>query len=232
MSQRENNDARRGDFFKAKLEKPQARMRMMGSGQGFSLIELLAVIAIVGILAAILIPVAASVRESMYTAKCQSNLRQIGGGLNMYLQDNNNVFPGPLIGLQPTFYTSTTSNSLAYFIAPYLSLPAPTTKKQYCEVFACPAALAETPLEDDPRSYLIPLSHKTGYLFGYSAGEQEPKTLQYAYEKNPSEVWILRDRGEIDESTGEEINRHKSGNNHLFLDGSVRLYDGVFGEDE
>lgn len=44
----------------------------------FTLIELLTVIAIIGILAAILIPVVGAVRESARNAQCVSNLRQIG----------------------------------------------------------------------------------------------------------------------------------------------------------
>ncbi len=59
----------------------------------FTLIELLTVIAIIGILAAILIPVVAQVRESARAAQCVSNLRQIGLALQLYAEDNQGFLP-------------------------------------------------------------------------------------------------------------------------------------------
>ncbi|MDR1281171.1 MAG: prepilin-type N-terminal cleavage/methylation domain-containing protein [Opitutaceae bacterium] len=55
--------------------------------RAFTLIELLTVIAIIGILAAILIPVTGAVREKAKKAQCVSNLHHIGVGLLAYLAD-------------------------------------------------------------------------------------------------------------------------------------------------
>lgn len=60
------------------------------------MIELLTVIAIIGILAAILIPVVGRVRESARTSVCASNLRQIGLATHAFASDNNDYFPSPL----------------------------------------------------------------------------------------------------------------------------------------
>jgi prepilin-type N-terminal cleavage/methylation domain-containing protein len=54
---------------------------------GFTLIELLVVIAIIAILAAILFPVFARAREQARKSTCQSNMKNIVLGFQMYCQD-------------------------------------------------------------------------------------------------------------------------------------------------
>ena len=60
--------------------------------KGFTLIELLVVIAIIAILAAILFPVFARAREKAKQSSCQSNLKQLGIGILMYVQDYDERF--------------------------------------------------------------------------------------------------------------------------------------------
>lgn len=59
----------------------------------FTLIEILVVIAIVSILAAILFPVFASAKHSAKRAVCLSNMRQIGTAFMLYLNDYDDVMP-------------------------------------------------------------------------------------------------------------------------------------------
>jgi prepilin-type N-terminal cleavage/methylation domain-containing protein len=60
---------------------------------GFTLIELLVVVAIIAILAAMLFPVFAQVREKARGVTCLNNLKQIGTGLHLYLQDYDETYP-------------------------------------------------------------------------------------------------------------------------------------------
>jgi prepilin-type N-terminal cleavage/methylation domain-containing protein len=56
--------------------------------RAFTLIELLVVIAIIAILVALLLPALSKAREKARSAACKNLLRQIGLGLQMYVQDN------------------------------------------------------------------------------------------------------------------------------------------------
>ena len=60
---------------------------------GFTLIELLVVIAIIAILAAILFPVFARAREKARQSSCLSNIKQLGLGMLMYVQDYDERSP-------------------------------------------------------------------------------------------------------------------------------------------
>jgi prepilin-type N-terminal cleavage/methylation domain-containing protein len=63
------------------------------SNPAFSLIELLTVIGIIGILAALLLPPLAKAKNSARSVACISNLHQIGLALNLYVQDNRDRLP-------------------------------------------------------------------------------------------------------------------------------------------
>ena len=67
--------------------------------QAFTLIELLVVISIIAILIAILLPSLQTAKKSVQRVGCMSNERQMGLALQMFFQDNENVFPymiGPI----------------------------------------------------------------------------------------------------------------------------------------
>ncbi len=59
----------------------------------FTLIELLVVIAIIAVLAGMLLPVLGKARSKARTAACMNNLKQVGLGIVMYRNDNDEAMP-------------------------------------------------------------------------------------------------------------------------------------------
>jgi prepilin-type processing-associated H-X9-DG protein/prepilin-type N-terminal cleavage/methylation domain-containing protein len=68
------------------------------SENGFSLKELIVVIAVIGILLSLLLPALSRAREKGRSARCQSNLRQLGHATRLYL-DEAHVWPNHLFKL-------------------------------------------------------------------------------------------------------------------------------------
>jgi|688.fasta_scaffold09206_10 prepilin-type N-terminal cleavage/methylation domain-containing protein len=61
---------------------------------GLTLVELLVVVAIIGLIVALLLPAVQAARESARRTQCQSNLRQLGLALTHYTSSNGTFPPG------------------------------------------------------------------------------------------------------------------------------------------
>jgi len=74
--------------------------------RGLTLLELLIVIAIIGILVALLFPAFSRVREGARRASCIGNLRQIGIAFDCYLLEHKDTYPGAEdpISLDPYYW--------------------------------------------------------------------------------------------------------------------------------
>jgi type IV pilus assembly protein PilA len=84
------------------------------TARGFTLIELMIVIAIIAVLAAILVPNMLHARAESQTASCEGTERQIAAALEEYAVDNNGQYPASgvvssaLFGGSGTNYMSST----------------------------------------------------------------------------------------------------------------------------
>lgn len=66
------------------------------AGKGFSLIELLVVVAIISILAALLLPVVSGAVNRARSAACVNRLHEMGMALQLYVHENGSHYPGGL----------------------------------------------------------------------------------------------------------------------------------------
>lgn len=66
--------------------------------RGFTLVEVLVVVAVIGILAALAIPAFSRATGKADSARCAGNLRQLGVALQLYLADHGQKMPPLLAG--------------------------------------------------------------------------------------------------------------------------------------
>jgi prepilin-type N-terminal cleavage/methylation domain-containing protein len=83
----------------------QGSIEKRGQCLGFTLVELLVVIAVIGILISLLLPAVQAAREAARRASCNNNMRQIGIALHLY-HDVNHCLPPGWIAQHPISHQS------------------------------------------------------------------------------------------------------------------------------
>ena len=76
---------------------------MKGQRQGFTLVEIMIVVTVIGLLAAIAVPTYTQAREKSMTNRCLNNLRQMTHAKDQYAFDHFNAEPSAVIDLVPDY---------------------------------------------------------------------------------------------------------------------------------
>lgn len=189
----------------------------------FTLIELLIVIAIIGILASLLLPALSKARESTKRIVCLNNMKQINTAFNMYVGDNAEYYP-PYRDDGGVYNAATSHFWHQHLLSPYVNDMQIGRKNIYVpKSIACPSATVDI-------------------HYGYSGGVSAPGSnitgtyipLRIGRAKAPSRTALIIDSrtvatiGYNSAGNGELDNRHLSRMNVLFLDGHIdskRLID-------
>lgn len=166
--------------------------------KGFTLIEILVVIAIISILASLLFPVFGRARENARRSSCQSNLRQLSMGVMQYTQDFDEGFPSTLQsrpGQTPPdgIFWFSDAASTAYWAWPQMIFP--YTKNM--QVARCPSGK---------------LASAAGALNGYNYGANlllmqttGVPSLKVSAIVAPSATYLLMDAGNYQMDPGNNV---------------------------
>lgn len=124
----------------------------------FTLVDLLVVIAIIAILAAILFPVFARARENARRSSCQSNLKQIGLGIHQYIQDYDETLPD-----SDTYGIGSWRVQVQPYFKSIQILDCPSNKAMWSQSANPDAHFSYTTIDGNSSpSYHIPMSTGTG----------------------------------------------------------------------
>jgi len=218
--------------FMTRKPPPGGRHHPDSGRAGFTLTEMLIVIAIIALLTAIILPVLGIVRGRAHETTCQSNLKQLGLAFQQYASDNNRRYPyaanyqawgnggswvagtnmSATAGIQPPYDpTGSTADVEKGAIYPYVKEP---------KVFYCPGNVdGDIKRQSYSMNCAISLIHDVRL--------REPSAIVLLVDEDkPNDGWFFawNTTGSPVNSTDALSLAHNGGGNLLFCDGHVKKY--------
>jgi prepilin-type N-terminal cleavage/methylation domain-containing protein len=159
--------------------------------RAFTLVELLIVVAVVGILAALLLPALAKSKAKAERATCLSNLRQWGVAIALYAGENHNSFPDNRDGSGLSWCGNSIQMFWTNYLVPLVITSAELDKKFH--VLFCPTEKwhrAANLLTN--RGYGTELSVGYFYLPARDPGYSNNVSHQFNYDAAGLNGWVTR----------------------------------------
>jgi prepilin-type processing-associated H-X9-DG protein/prepilin-type N-terminal cleavage/methylation domain-containing protein len=160
---------------------------------GFTLTEVLVVILIVVVLAALLFPLFRGMRENGRAAVCVNNLQQIGIGLNSYISENNGYFPNGKAHVSWLKDSGNNSLGLSWYDASAKNL----ARENYSTKFNDPEADPLPDLFGCPSGHGKPYHPEWPYTGDYAGnlylGQPTHNVVTLSAVKNPSSTPYVQD---------------------------------------
>lgn len=167
----------------------------------FTLVELLVVLAIIGVLASLLLPTLGRATEAGRSTACLGNLRQVGLALQLYVDDHDNRLPvmrDRRFETNPTPETMpalpTIDRALAHYLGNVTVLRCPSDRKQ---MFA-----------------------QTGSSYSWNSllnGQLADQLSVFGIQFNPHQIPVVFDKEAFHSARGP-----KNGVNYLYADGHIK----------
>ncbi|HWY74382.1 MAG TPA: prepilin-type N-terminal cleavage/methylation domain-containing protein [Verrucomicrobiae bacterium] len=150
-------------------------MQSRGQKSGFTLIEMLAVIAIVGLLAALLLPALGRTQAKARRVQCLTNLRQTGIGFHSFLHDHSDNFPMQVStnsGGTEEILLAGYRTGIEFYIS-YAPFQALSNDLASPWIFACPTDPSRTPAND----FETLNNRNVSYFIGANADYELPNSI-------------------------------------------------------
>ena len=179
--------------------------------KAFSLIEMIVVFAVISILFTLLSAKLNKLTEFSHLNHCQTNLKTVFMGTQLFINDNDGYLPGPLVAGQ---FPSVGTFALAGSIEPYVETVLRSDgKRQIVKEMMCPSnRLEDVPQKDDFRlHYRTHIDKNSSRLFGYPYRHESQNVNVIS---SPSSFKFLRDISKLEFSA----NKNLPGWYHLLTD--------------